>query len=82
VARRFQVFSHDTRGDACPDFQHFDYVNPTFASLMARATDEPDALYGLAAGVVRISTDGAVAPFERHSHDMRWRPDWLAFSSP
>jgi microcin C transport system substrate-binding protein len=29
----------------------------TFASLMARATDEPDALYGLAARAVRISAD-------------------------
>jgi microcin C transport system substrate-binding protein len=29
----------------------------TFASLMARAEDEPDALYGLAARGVRISTD-------------------------
>src|SRR5262245_56031570 len=27
----------------------------TFASLMARATDEPDAVYGLAASAVRIS---------------------------
>jgi microcin C transport system substrate-binding protein len=30
----------------------------TFASLMARAADEPDALYGLAARAVRISPDG------------------------
>jgi microcin C transport system substrate-binding protein len=30
----------------------------TFASLMARANDEPDALYGLAARAVRISADG------------------------
>src|SRR5207249_10616768 len=29
----------------------------TFASLMARAFDEPDALYGLAARAVRISAD-------------------------
>ena len=29
----------------------------TFATLMARATDEPDALYGLAARAVRISPD-------------------------
>src|SRR5215472_5497235 len=29
----------------------------TFASLMARATDEPDAVYGLAAHAVRISPD-------------------------
>ncbi len=30
----------------------------TFASLMVRAEDEPDALYGLAARAVRMSTDG------------------------
>jgi microcin C transport system substrate-binding protein len=30
----------------------------TFASLMARASDEPDAMYGLAARSVRISADG------------------------
>src|SRR6476660_7791963 len=30
----------------------------TFASLMVRAEDEPDALYGLAARVVQISPDG------------------------
>src|SRR5437879_9466667 len=30
----------------------------TFAGLMARAADEPDALYGLAARAVRISADG------------------------
>ncbi len=30
----------------------------TFASLMARAQDEPDALYGLAARGVQISSDG------------------------
>src|SRR6516225_6469357 len=30
----------------------------TFAGLMARAADEPDAIYGLAARAVRISTDG------------------------
>jgi microcin C transport system substrate-binding protein len=83
-----------------PDFQQFDYVDPTapkggmfsqvgvtrifnqnimtfnslnsfilkgdaaqgmqltFASLMARAEDEPDALYGLAARAVQISPDG------------------------
>ena len=32
----------------------------TFASLMARAEDEPDAMYGLAADKVRISSDGLV----------------------
>jgi microcin C transport system substrate-binding protein len=35
----------------------------TFASLMARANDEPDALYGLAARVVRISADGLTYRF-------------------
>jgi microcin C transport system substrate-binding protein len=30
----------------------------TFASLMARADDEPDAMYGFAARAVRISADG------------------------
>jgi microcin C transport system substrate-binding protein len=35
----------------------------TFASLMARANDEPDALYGLAAHVVRISADGLTYRF-------------------
>jgi microcin C transport system substrate-binding protein len=35
----------------------------TFASLMARAFDEPDALYGLAARAVRISPDGLTYRF-------------------
>jgi microcin C transport system substrate-binding protein len=35
----------------------------TFASLMARAADEPDALYGLAARAVRISADGLIYRF-------------------
>src|SRR5436190_1112078 len=35
----------------------------TFASLMARAEDEPDALYGLAARAVRISPDGLIYRF-------------------
>ena len=35
----------------------------TFASLMARATDEPDALYGLAARAVQISPDGLAYRF-------------------
>src|SRR6266480_3550652 len=35
----------------------------TFASLMARATDEPDALYGLAAQAVRIAPDGLTYRF-------------------
>ena len=35
----------------------------TFASLMARAADEPDAMYGLAARAVRISADGLTYRF-------------------
>src|SRR6059058_5937107 len=35
----------------------------TFASLMARAADEPDALYGLAARAVQISADGLTYRF-------------------
>src|SRR5919198_4346948 len=35
----------------------------TFASLMSRAFDEPDALYGLAARAVRISPDGLTYRF-------------------
>ncbi len=35
----------------------------TFATLMARAADEPDAVYGLAAQSVRISADGLVYRF-------------------
>jgi microcin C transport system substrate-binding protein len=36
----------------------------TFASLMARAGDEPDAMYGLAARSVRISADGLTYRFK------------------
>jgi microcin C transport system substrate-binding protein len=35
----------------------------TFASLMTRAEDEPDALYGLAARAVQISPDGLIYRF-------------------
>src|SRR6476661_6225451 len=35
----------------------------TFATLMARASDEADALYGLAAKSVRISSDGLTYTF-------------------
>jgi microcin C transport system substrate-binding protein len=35
----------------------------TFATLMARASDEPDAVYGLAARAVRISADGLTYSF-------------------
>src|SRR4051794_923928 len=36
----------------------------TFTSLMARAGDEPDAMYGLAAKTVRISADGLTYQFK------------------
>jgi microcin C transport system substrate-binding protein len=45
------------RGDAAQGMQL------TFASLMARASDEPDALYGLAARAVQISADGLAYRF-------------------
>jgi len=38
----------------------------TFASLMTRANDEPDALYGLAARAVQISPDGLTYRFLLH----------------
>jgi microcin C transport system substrate-binding protein len=38
-------------------------IGITFASLMVRATDEPDAVYGLAARAVRISADGLTYRF-------------------
>ena len=45
----------------------------TFATLMARAADEPDAMYGLAARAVRISDDGLTYRFlmrpEARFHD-------------
>src|SRR5215216_6754099 len=43
--------SYILRGDAAQG------VELTFAALMARANDEPDAMYGLAARAVRISAD-------------------------
>src|SRR5581483_5197387 len=38
-------------------------IQLTFASLMARAEDEPDALYGLAARAVQIAPDGLTYRF-------------------
>jgi microcin C transport system substrate-binding protein len=38
-------------------------IELTFATLMSRAQDEPDALYGLAARSVRISADGLTYRF-------------------
>src|SRR5580700_5178126 len=45
------------RGDAAQGMEF------TFASLMARAQDEPDAMYGLAARAVQISSDGLTYRF-------------------
>jgi microcin C transport system substrate-binding protein len=44
--------SYILKGDAAPGMQL------TFATLMRRAADEPDAVYGLAARAVRVSSDG------------------------
>jgi len=44
--------SYILRGDAAQGMEL------TFARLMTRASDEPDAMYGLAARAVRISADG------------------------
>jgi microcin C transport system substrate-binding protein len=46
--------SYILKGDAAQGMQH------TFASLLVRAEDEPDAMYGLAARSVRISEDGLI----------------------
>jgi microcin C transport system substrate-binding protein len=59
--------SYILRGDAAQGMEL------TFASLMVRANDEPDALYGLAARAVRISSDGLTYHFatrpEARFHD-------------
>lgn len=48
-------------------------IELTFATLMARASDEPDAMYGLAARAVAISPDGLIYRFflrpEARFHD-------------
>ena len=49
--------SYILRGDAAQGLEL------TFASLLARAADEPDAMYGLAARSVRVSGDGRVYRF-------------------
>jgi microcin C transport system substrate-binding protein len=49
--------SYILRGDAALGMEM------TFASLMARAEDEPDAMYGLAARAVRVSKDGLTYRF-------------------
>ena len=55
------------RGDAALGIER------TFATLMKRAWDEPDALYGLTARAVRVSSDGRVYTFllrpEARFHD-------------
>jgi len=55
------------KGDAAQGMQL------TFASLMVRAIDEPDAMYGLAARAVRVSPDGLTYTFllrpETRFHD-------------
>jgi microcin C transport system substrate-binding protein len=59
--------SYILRGDAAQGMEL------TFASLMARAEDEPDAMYGLAARAVSISPDGLTYRFtmrpEARFHD-------------
>lgn len=59
--------SYILRGDAAQGMEL------TFATLMARADDEPDAMYGFAAHSVRVSADGLVYRFamrdEARFHD-------------
>lgn len=59
--------SYILRGDAAQGMEL------TFASLMTRATDEPDSMYGLVAKSVRISADGLTYRFllrpEARFHD-------------
>jgi microcin C transport system substrate-binding protein len=59
--------SYILRGDAAQGMEL------TFASLMARSGDEPDAMYGFAARAVRISADGLTYHFairpEARFHD-------------
>ena len=78
----FQTFntlnSYILKGDAAQGMEL------TFATLMARSGDEPDAMYGLAAAGVRISDDGLTYRFTLRpeakfhdgtpltSHDVVW----------
>jgi microcin C transport system substrate-binding protein len=71
--------SYILRGDAAQGMEL------TFASLMTRAGDEPDALYGLAARAVRISADGltyrfALRPQARFHDGSRLTAHDVAFS--
>ncbi len=69
--QNFQTFnslnSYIFKGDAAQGMEL------TFASLMVRAADEPDGMYGLAARSVRISADGLTYRFilrpEARFHD-------------
>jgi microcin C transport system substrate-binding protein len=54
--------SYILRGDAAQGMEL------TFATLMASASDEPDAMYGFAASAVRISPDGLVYRFALRPH--------------
>jgi len=71
--------SYILRGDAAQGMQL------TFATLMVRAADEPDARYGLAARAVRISADGnsyrfALRPEARFHDGSRLTAHDAAFS--
>jgi microcin C transport system substrate-binding protein len=71
--------SYILRGDAAQGMEY------TFASLMTRALDEPDAMYGLAARAVRISADGLTYRYllrpEARFHDgSRLTAEDVAFS--
>jgi microcin C transport system substrate-binding protein len=71
--------SYILKGDAAQGMQL------TFASLMVRADDEPDAMYGLAARSVRISDDGltyrfALRPEARFHDGTRLTAHDVAFS--
>ena len=81
--QNFQTFnslnSFILKGDAAQGMEL------TFASLMKTATDEPDAMYGLAARTVRISEDGltyryAMRPEARFHDGSRLTAHDAAFS--
>jgi microcin C transport system substrate-binding protein len=81
--QNFQTFnslnSFILKGDAAQGMEL------TFASLMARAIDEPDAMYGYAARSVRISSDGltyryAMRPEARFHDGSKLTAQDVAFS--